>query len=267
MTELLEQLLAPHDVIPAPWVSQMLRTLGLPKLHTRALTDAMSAAGFERIDRPRLGAMVNSAYRGRRFDTRSWPIPGVGHCTVYVRNTAGDAETMVRKYGQNIPIRGHAARVFQWLDTFPRKPDGRQTRFEDKPGRRTLARLAMGEILYHAKRSAAKGGKRGPARATICRVCGVNPPTHAGARCKECLLVWRRAFDYPAQRIKPASDASAPVIPLGRKRALARQTARIESERQVAEGRAFAADLARRRAAGEAIPPPVKPYWVSDNDT
>jgi hypothetical protein len=268
VSQMLQAALIGTDVIPAPLVSQLLCALELPALRTYAMTDAMIGAGFGRIERPRLHHLKPhkpGECTGRSDAARTWHVPGIGACTVYVRDTSGDAVCNVRAYGQTITMRGHAAAVFAYIQHIRElKPDGRVTRFEDNPGRRTLARAALREQAYLNRVAESKGKRQ---RATICRVCNAAAPKLGHARCVACIMAWRLVHDYPKQRRTAPSDASAPVIPLGRKRALARQTARIESERQVAEGRAFAADLARRRAAGEAIPPPVKPYWVSDNDT
>ena len=264
--QMLHALLIGTDVIPAPLMTQRMHDAGMPTLRTRALTDAMGRVGFGRVDRPRM-----QQYKprrpgdaiGRTFESRVWHVPGFGACAVYVRNDARFPDCNVRAYGQTVTVRGHAAAVFAYIQRIRElKPDGRVTRFEDKPGRRTLARAVLREQAYLQRVAESKAGRQ---RATICRVCNAAAPKPGHARCVACIMVWRKVNDYPRQQRRTAPrDANAPSLPLAQRRALARETARVESERQLSEGRAFAADLARRRAAGEAIPPPVKPYWVSD---
>jgi hypothetical protein len=206
VAQMIQTALIGVNVISGPEVTQMMHAFGLPQLRTRALTDAMGAAGFGRIDRPRIAAIAKSDYRGRRHDARNWNVPGLGACSVYVRDSAGHgAMTHVRAYGQRIPIRGHAALVFDWIAQ--RRigiPDKRVTRFEANPGKRTLARAVERETEFIRRRSEGVPlpvvARARVTRGEVCAVCGARPPVVQRTVCHDCIIAWRRIHDYPKQR-------------------------------------------------------------------
>ncbi len=205
VADILKVALMAVDVISGPEVTQLLRAADLPTLRTRALTDCMGAAGFGRIDRPRVARMVNRG--GRSIPAPSWHVPGIGPCTVYVRNSAGTGRsTVIRAYGMSVTVTGHAAVVFDWIaDRKRRIPDKRVTRFEDNPGRKTLAHAIKRESAFIRSRSS-DAVPQTPVRAVrvkrgeFCATCGASAPMPQRTVCHGCALAWRKVHEYPNAR-------------------------------------------------------------------
>lgn len=260
--QVLEDVLAQVDVIPSRYVMNMRQALGLPALRTYALKTFMDDRRMYRVLRPASSVQTLPP-------AIIWHVRGVGPCTMFAREMPGEPMSWDRGKLGFWRVDAQQRAVLCWLEARAvGMVDGRATRWADKPGRNVEQTRIASEIRYHARQ--ANGGSalifrplgyEEPKVKRVCIVCqssDLHPPY---PRCAPCQTTYRLAH----RGIRAVQHADQNEQHDDRARSLARGSAiRAERKRLMRESAEYAADLARRRAAGEVMPDPetLKPEWV-----
>ncbi len=272
MMQMIDATLTRVDVIPGRYVRDLLRVLGLPELRTEALRLMMRERGFWRIDYPHLNKAGQST-RARDWPVPVWHVRGLGPCIVYVSDRVQGPVMIWDSPVGELQVTAEQRAVLMWRESVALAiPDGRAERWKDKPGRNFERARIASEMRYHARlergtalRFKALDAVAPKAPKRVCRSgCGSTNLWDPYSRCKACQTAYRAAHRRGA-RIAPPATNMQPDPSAEKAVNLARGSSiRAERKRLMRESAEYAADLARRRAAGEVIPDPetLKPEWV-----
>ncbi len=194
MLDLLHTVFGPVDIVSSREVSALIKLAGMTPLRTYAMTDALKALGFEKVDRP----PNPRGHPAHRPLTRVWHVPGSGVCTMYARSPYGIAE------------------VKSWIALRKQSiPDGRTTRWQDKPAGKAISeRARLAEMLFIARKSKqpipAEMLASAVSNGLMCEICHVKVVATGRRQCNKCLT---RGARFKEHQRKHAPTRYVPPVP------------------------------------------------------